>query len=288
MMEIFDAKKEPKTPTMTIYIEKENQNVDDVKRIAESIKEVIVKDIIKSTVVDVTDLIVRCKLDTEKLKRYSIESESIPKIVKVRDGIVTIERDELVVKSKRKDISNIYALKYNILRMHIGGIKNITQVIVMKEGDEWVINTLGSNLKKILEVKGVDKMRTTTNNIFEIYHVLGVEAARNAIISEAKHTIEEQGLGVDIRYIMLLADLMTVKGDIRAIGRYGIAGQKASVLARAAFEETKKHFIEASVRGEMDEIKETIENIMLNQVASIGTGSFDLTGRIPSVGKKQE
>lgn len=288
MMEIFDAKKDPKTPTMTIYIEKDFQNMDAVKKIAENIKEVVVRDIIKSTTVDVTDLVVRCRLDREKLAKHGIDMAGIEKIVKVRDGIANVEGDEIVVKSKKKDITNIYALKYNVLKTHITGIKNITQIIVMKEGDEWVINTLGSNLKKILEVAGVDKTRTTTNDIFEIYNVLGVEAARNAVIYEAKHTIEEQGLGVDIRYIMLLADLMTLKGDVRAIGRYGIVGQKASVLARAGFEETKKHFVEASVKGETDEIKETVVNIMLNQVAPVGTGAFDLTGYIPEAGKAKK
>ncbi len=288
MMEIFDARKEPKTPTMTVYIEREYQDVEKVKQIAETIKEVNVRDIVKSTIVDITDLLIRCKLDREKMKRHAVEIEKIPDIVKVRDANVEMDGDEVVVRSKKKDISNIYALKYNLMETHVAGIKNITQVIVMKEGVEWVINTLGSNLKKIMEVRGVDATRTTTNNIFEIYHVLGVEAARNAIIKEAKHTIEEQGLGVDVRYIMLLSDLMTAKGDIRAIGRYGIAGQKASVLARAAFEETKKHFIESSVKGEMDEIRETIESIMLNQVAPIGTGAFELTGRIPDILKEKK
>ena len=81
---------------------------------------------------------------------------------------------------------------------------------------------------------------------------------------------------------MLLADLMTASGEIKAIGRYGIAGQKASVLVRASFEETKKHLIGASVRGEKDALKGTIENIMMNQVAPIGTGSYDLIGRMPT------
>jgi len=119
-----------------------------------------------------------------------------------------------------------------------------------------------------------------------VQEVLGVEAARATIIKQAMYTIEEQGLGIDIRYLMLLADLMTVDGGIKAIGRYGIAGQKISVLARAAFEETRKHIIRAAVRGEVDELKGVVENIMVNQVIPVGTGSYDLIGRIPS--KKKE
>jgi len=85
---------------------------------------------------------------------------------------------------------------------------------------------------------------------------------------------------------MLLADVMTSSGVIRAIGRYGISGQKASVLVRASFEETKKHLTAAAIKGEKDPLGGIIENIMLNQVAPVGTGTFDLVGRIPTLAKE--
>jgi len=195
-----------------------------------------------------------------------------------------VEGDTLTVTSKKSDVSDLRKLKYSVFETHIKGIKGITQVVVTKEGGEWVINTLGSNLKKVFAVDGVDSTRTTSNNIFEVRDVLGIEAARDAIVRQAQYTMEEQGLGVDVRYVMLLADLMTVTGDIKAIGRYGIAGQKASVLVRASFEETKKHLTEATVRGEKDPLLGTVENIMLNQVAPIGTGAFILVGSIPGSG----
>ena len=101
--------------------------------------------------------------------------------------------------------------------------------------------------------------------------------------------MEEQGLGVDVRYVMLLADVMTTSGKVRAIGRYGVAGQKASVLVRASFEETKKHITAAAIKGETDPLLGVIENIILNQVAPIGTGSFDLVGSLPSAkGRKKK
>jgi DNA-directed RNA polymerase subunit A" len=121
-----------------------------------------------------------------------------------------------------------------------------------------------------------------SNNIFEIQDVLGVEAARQAIINQTNYIMKEQGLNTNVRYIMLLADLMTASGTIRSIGRYGISGQKASMLVRASFEETKKHLVSASVRGEKDDFLGTVENVMVNQVAPIGTGAFNLIGHIPS------
>lgn len=281
MLEIFDARKEPRTPAMTIYLLKECQDLEKVKEVAENIREVRVRDVVTSTTLDLTDLWITCKLNLEKLKSLHIEPDKLPKLMKMRNCDVKVEGGVLWVKPKKMDLKNLHKLKYSVLETHVKGIKGITQVVVSKEEDEWVLTTLGSNLKKVSEIEGVDFTRITSNNIFEVYDFLGIEAARNIIINQAQYTMEEQGLGVDIRYIMLLADLMTVTGEVRAIGRYGISGQKASVLVRASFEETKKHLISASINGERDPLNGTIENIMLNQVAPIGTGSFKLVGSIP-------
>ena len=284
MLEIFDARKEPRTPTMTIFLKPDYQNIDAVRKIASQIREVKAKDVILSTTLDLTELWIKCRVDLKKLEALGITREKVPKLIKMRNVETTLEGpDTIVVKSKKIDLRNLHKLKYSVLESHIKGIKGISQVVVTREGDEWVINTLGSNLKKVFEIEGVDYTRTFSNNIFEVYDVLGVEAARNIIIKQAQYTMEEQGLGVDVRYIMLLADLMCMLGDVRAIGRYGISGQKASVLVRASFEETKKHFTAASIRGEVDHLRGTVENIMTNQVAPIGTGAFKLIGRIPSI-----
>ena len=283
LLEIFDARKEPRTPTMTVYLDGERQSVDEVKKIAGNIKEVRMKDVVISDTIDLTEMQISYKLNTQKLAELDLETEKLPKLIKIRNINVRAEGDTLIAAPKKSDLSNLHKLKFSVLETHIKGIKGITQVVVNKEGGEWVINTLGSSLKKVFEIEGVDADRTTSNNIFEVLSVLGVEAARNAIIEQARYTIEEQGLGIDMRYIMILADLMTREGDIRAIGRYGLSGQKRSVLARASFEETKKHFINASIHGETDHLRGTVENIMMNQVAPVGTGAFNLVGHIPEI-----
>lgn len=287
MLEIFDARKEPKTPTMTVYIQPNFQPLDKVKKIAENIKEVKVKDVILSTLIDLSDAMITCRLDLNKLKVMDVDPQKLAKQVKIRNTSTTIEGDSLLIKPKKKDLSVLHKLKYTLLESHMKGIKGISQVIVSKERGEWVINTLGSNLKKVFEIEGVDYARTTTNNIFEVHDVLGIEAAREAIVKQTTFTMDEQGLIVDIRYVMLLADLMCASGEIRAIGRYGISGKKASPLVRASFEETKKHLTAAAIKGETDPLKGTIENIMLNQVAPIGTGVYELVGRIPEKGVKK-
>ncbi len=288
LLEIFDAKRELETPTMTVYVKKAFQaDPEKIKKIAEDIKEVKVRDVIESTIVDLTGFAIICKLNMAEIKRLGINIEKAVKSIKLRNADISVEKDELVLKMKKHDIKGLSRLKSVLLDSHIKGIKGVSQAVVTREGGEWVITTLGSNLKKVLEIEGVDPTRTTSNNIFEIEEVLGIEAARNAIVQQAQYTMEEQGLKVDIRYLLLLADLMTASGRIRAIGRYGISGQKASVLVRASFEETKRHLTAAAVEGEVDEIAGTIENIMMNQIAPIGTGTFELKGDIPSVEEKK-
>ena len=154
---------------------------------------------------------------------------------------IVIEMDEIDPLEMRR-----VAMKSKEVR--IKGIKGIRRVMVRKEGEEYVIYTDGSNLKEVLKVKGVDWRRTTTNNIREIEEVLGIEAARAAIIREAKNTLEEQRLNVDIRHIMLVADVMTMDGEVKQIGRHGVSGEKHSVLARAAFEVTVRQLMEAGLR----------------------------------------
>jgi len=158
----------------------------------------------------------------------------------------------------------------------IRGIPEINRVLTTMEGGEWVIKTDGSNLEKVLAIEGVDPTRTTTNDIHEIAKILGIEAARNALIKEAHTVLEEQGLDVDVRHVMLVSDIMTNTGEVQQIGRHGISGSKSSVLARAAFELTIQHLVKAAIKGETDPLKGVIENIIVGQSMPLGTGSVDL------------
>ena len=137
----------------------------------------------------------------------------------------------------------------------------------------------------MLEIEEVDSKRTTTNDIVEISSVLGIEAARNAILNEIKETLSEQSLEVDERHLMIVADMMTLEGSIKAVGRQGISGKKSSVLARAAFEITTKHLMRAGIIGETDQLTGVAENIIVGQPVTVGTGAVDLVYK--SMTKKQ-
>jgi len=282
LIEIFDAKKEPETPSMTIYLKGGYQTEGKAIEVAKKIKEVKLRDFVVSNVIDLINLTVRCLLDSAKLKKFNLEPRDLIKHIKLKNIECEIKGNELVAVSKKTENVNLHKIKYKLLESHIKGVKGVSHVIVSKdEKGEWFISTLGSNLKKVFDIEGVDASRTVCNNPFEICDALGIEAARNSIINEAVDTISEQGLGVNIRYVSVLADLMTSTGKIMGIGRYGIAGNKDSVLARMAFEETKKHIISASINGLKDPMKGHVENIIMNQLIPMGTGAFELVGRIP-------
>jgi DNA-directed RNA polymerase subunit A" len=171
-------------------------------------------------------------------------------------------------------------LEEKISNVVVKGIEGIRRVLVRcDERGEYVLYTEGSALKKVLRVDGVDFRRSTTNNIIEIAEVLGIEAARNAIIEEMISTLEEQGLHVDVRHIMLIADAMTVDGEVKSIGRHGIVGEKASVLSRAAFEVTISHLLNAAMYGEVDELKGVTENVIVGQPIKLGTGAIELVAK---------
>ena len=100
--------------------------------------------------------------------------------------------------------------------------------------------------------------------------------------------LDQEGLDVDIRHIMLVADTMCRSGELLGITRHGITSEKQSVLARASFEIPLRHLIEASVIGEEDQLTSVVENIMINQPVPIGTGLPDLIVKMkPSVAKKK-
>ncbi|MBI5346981.1 MAG: DNA-directed RNA polymerase subunit A'' [Candidatus Aenigmarchaeota archaeon] len=270
LIEIFDARKTFEK-NMVIYLREEYNNKDKAKEIANKIKETKIADITVSDSLDLIDTKIEIefeKFDGDELKKIIIKH--------MKDIEVSAKGNKLVIKPGNVDIKTLKKVKDKILDIHIDGIPNIKQVVIVKEKDDWVIQTSGTNLRKVLEVDQVDIERTRTNDVYQVYEVLGVEAARNALVREIKETLDEQGLDVDIRHIMLLADTMTFDGTLKAIGRYGISGEKLSMLARANFEETKKHIVSASFYGEEDKLLGVTENILVGQIAPIGTGLVDL------------
>lgn len=277
LIEIFDAKKEPKTPSMTIYLEKDYNNAEKAHELASKIKETSLKDVMEYDAIDLTEMVLEIKLDENRLQNHLLDVNAVKNALS--KSMVTTEfeiKDSLTIiakpKAKQYGLKDLQAIRTKLRERHVKGIRGIKQILVEKDGEEWKITTLGSNFRKVLELKGVDKRRTYTNNIFEVAEVLGIEAARNLIIREALNILREQGVDTDVRHIMLVADIMTHTGVIQPIGRYGVAGSKASVLARANFEETVKHLTKAAYLGERDTLTSLVENVIIGNAVPVGTG----------------
>ncbi len=281
LIEIVDARKDIATPTMDIYFTEERRNDEEfVRTLANQIGKSTINDILSDFNLNYGTMEVEAVLDNKKIEEKRLDRDEINAIIEKTFKKATINNDYIIVPSQKSDksdskfeIRELRLLADKVRDLQISGIKGIGKVIIRRDDREWIIHTEGSNLKEILDMDGIDPVRTTTNNIHEIGEVLGIEAARQSIINEAQNTLSEQGLSVDVRHIMLVADIMTSEGVVKSIGRHGISGEKSSVLARAAFEETGKHLLNASIRGEVDDLTGIIENIIIGQPIPLGTGS---------------
>ncbi|MDP3563740.1 MAG: DNA-directed RNA polymerase subunit A'', partial [Methanoregula sp.] len=287
LIEIMDARKEPSTPTMTVYLEDDYRNDRDKAREVSWQIEAAPLHEFGDITTDMENMHVIVHLNTKVCDKRKISAGEImevaPKKIKdrrhYRDFEHDIDEDKAIITFSPKDkesYQNLFQLAEHVRNVVVQGIDDILRVVVRKEGGEYILYTEGSNLKDVFDVAGVDTSRTRTNNISECANVLGIEAARNAIIFEAVSTLNEQGILVDVRHLMLVADMMCMEGEVKQIGRHGIAGEKESVLSRAAFEVTVNHLLDAAVANEVDELSGVTENVIVGQPIQLGTGDVKL------------
>jgi DNA-directed RNA polymerase subunit A" len=283
LIELVDARKTPDTPMMSIYLDDEHatdrSKAHEVVWKLEATRILALGDV--ST--NVADMLVRIDLNPDTLEERQITAEEVADTIEshldvdtaLEDAVIEFGPDE---PSYRQLLQLVEQLRDIVFK----GLEEVSRVVIRKEQredteDEFVLYTEGSDFGAALEIEGVDASRTTTNNIHEVHETLGIEAARESIIEETMSTLEEQGLDdVNIRHLMLVADIMTTKGTIESIGRHGISGNKESVLARAAFEVTVNHLLDAAVHGEVDDLNGVTENVIVGKPIKLGTGDVDL------------
>lgn len=283
LIEIVDARKEPSTPTMTIAVDSEySQDRDKARKLAWEIEATHIDQLADITT-DLFNMQLIIDLHEKTLIQRNITIDEL--VGKISEGLniavkISEEVDnQLIVKPHEPSYRELLQMAKNINNITLKGIEGIKRVVIRKDGEEYMLYTEGSQLKKVLGIEGIDISRIYTNNIGEIYEVFGIEAARNAIIREATNTLNEQGLNVDIRHIMLVSDIMCCDGEVKQIGRHGISGEKASVFARAAFEVTVNHLLDAGMRGDIDELNGVTENIIVGQPIKLGTGDVRLIAK---------
>jgi DNA-directed RNA polymerase subunit A" len=281
LIEIVDARKNPSTPMMTIFLEKDYaQDRDKARELAWKIEATYIN-VLGSMSTDIIEMKVIIELNKKALDQRNMTPEEVAKKINEELGVLAeINGDMLILVPSKPSYRELLQLVKSVHSVILKGIKGLKRVVIRKEDSgEYVLYTEGSVLKEVLAIEGVDATRTKTNNVNEIFEVMGIEAARQALINEATDTLKEQGLNVDIRHIMLVSDIMTVDGDVKPIGRHGISGEKASVLARAAFEVTVNHLLDSGMRGDIDELRGVTENVIVGQPIRLGTGNVKLIAR---------
>ena len=181
------------------------------------------------------------------------------------------------------------------------GVKNINKVVLRKVTDSvfeedgkfnkvetWVLDTVGTNLLGLLSLDYIDIERTITNDIQEIYRVLGIEAARQAIFNEISEVIEFDSTYINYHHLSLLCDRMTCNDTMVSIFRHGINNDNIGPIAKASFEETPEMFLKAARHAELDEMRGISANVMCGQAGYFGTGSCQLFLDMEEIGKINE
>jgi DNA-directed RNA polymerase subunit A" len=283
LIEIVDARKTVATPIMEVYLEGEYaHDREKALEVARELELTTVENVSRVITVDYVDYSIVIELDPEMLENRGVEPKDVVKAlnrIKGKKGSVELDGLTIIFRTGLEDAVKLKRMYDRVRTLRVRGVKGIKRAVVRYDEKlgEYKIITEGSNLVAALSTEGVDHRRTISNNIYEVAEVLGIEAARALIIKEMKNVLDEQGLDVDLRHIMLVADAMTLNGRIRQVGRHGVAGEKPSVLARAAFEVTVKHLVDAAVRGEVDELKGVVENVMVgSRIVPLGTGIVKL------------
>ncbi|MCK5301718.1 MAG: DNA-directed RNA polymerase subunit A'' [Candidatus Thorarchaeota archaeon] len=280
LIEIVDARKNPSTPTMKIHlVDAIAEDRNAAKRIARNIEMILVESVASNISIDLLRQAIDIRFDAELMEDKALTVEIIAEAIKAKikaKGEVEIGENTIFVYPASETLADLQRLSEKIREVRVKGIDDVTHVVIRKESNRYVLYTEGSNLQDALEIADVNPHKIYTNNLKEIYKVLGIEATRNAIIQEAMSVLNEQGMDVDVRHIILVADMMTADGAIRQIGRHGISGAKNSALARAAFEVTIKHLLGAGIAGTKDPLRGITENVILGQLIPLGTGSIDL------------
>ena len=295
IIEIVDARKVPSTPTMIIRLMPDKNSPEEAQKLAASL-EITTTANIAQIETDVAQRRLVLKLNKGNLKQKNMtgmevkdkleralrlyvqaDKEKNPGTLTIIPGVHN-EEDLAELQDNPPSYTMLLQLEEKIRDMRLKGIPSIERANVQHDdkNNEYYLSTIGSNLSRVSEIESIDRSRTYTNNIIEIFNYLGIESARQAIINELEATLLSARLEVDVRHLLMVADVMTSEGEVRAIGRHGVSGTKHSILARAAFEVTVNHLLKAGIIGETDRLTGVAENIIVGQPISLGTGSVEL------------
>jgi len=217
------------------------------------------------------------------------------KKLKIKIGSVEVDPRKYRIKVFLSGDAQYYqlrALQRALPSVVVKGIPSIQRAIINvrsksgpagNKGDKELL-VEGYGLQNVMTTEGIVGEHTTSNHVMEVEKVLGIEAARRTVINEIQFTMSEHGMSIDPRHVMLLGDVMTYKGQVLGITRFGVAKMKDSVLMLASFEKTTDHLFDASAYGKNDGIAGVSESIIMGNPASeCGTGIPRILSEAPKL-----
>ncbi|XP_055374770.1 DNA-directed RNA polymerase III subunit RPC1 [Condylostylus longicornis] len=294
IVEIINATKTISTPIITAEIEN-NTNMEFARKVKARIEKTTLSEIASyiEEVYKPDDAFLLIKLDLDRIRvlgleinadsiRYSICVSKLrikpANVITYGESIIIVRPD--LVKHGNALNAELQRLVIAIQSVVVAGLQNVSRAVIAVDDSikppKYKLCVEGSGLRDVMATFGVIGTRTRSNNIWEVYNTLGIEAARTTIMNEITDVMEGHGMSVDHRHIMLLASQMTARGDVLGITRHGLAKMRESVFNLASFEKTADHLFDAAYYGQTDSIDGVSERIILGMPASIGTGLFKL------------
>ncbi|PPQ79563.1 hypothetical protein CVT25_003445 [Psilocybe cyanescens] len=219
-------------------------------------------------------------------KKLKIKQEAITVIPRKNRLRIYVDGDDKYYRLRE--------LKRGLAAVVVKGVATIQRAVINikdkddakgKKGDKELL-VEGYGLQKCMITEGVVGEETSSNHVIEVAQVLGIEAARRTIINEIQYTMKSHDMIIDPRHVMLLGDVMTYKGEVLGITRFGVAKMKDSVLMLASFEKTTDHLFDASAYGKNDSIAGVSESIIMGNPAAMCGTSMPALYSIPPVIRK--
>jgi len=274
LIEILDCKKNLLMPQMKIYLNKKGMTEDKFKFVADKIKETKLSEFATNSTVDIEEKEVKIDLNLKVLKKIDLDSDQIiTKLDKKIRKSSSIEGKVLTIKGTPSSaLKDLMGFKELALKSIVYGLKGVSDVSLIKEEDDYLIVTKGISLKQVMNIEEVDNSRLYCNHVHEVFDNFGIEAAREVIVKEMLEVVNSQGLSINERHILLIADIMTFTGEPKGMTRYGIVANKMNVLTRASFETPLKHISAGALMNESNKLTSITENVMTNQMVYVGTG----------------
>ena len=258
---------------------------------------------------NISPWLLRIELDSTKLIEKNLRMETLEELILNNYENINLiasqennEDKKLLIRMKYNEnlkypkekilgLEMIQSLEHSLMNnLILLGVENIKKVYAKKEKrndldpvtkeviktEEWIIETDGSNMAEVFYEDDVDFTRSSSNDVNEIFNVLGIEATRKALIREVRTVLDPYGIYVNYRHIAILCDTMTQRGFLTSITRHGLSRSEQGPIRRCSFEQTVDVLLDAGIYGEKDKLLGISENILLGQLAHFGTGAFDL------------